>query len=53
MAESKEFRHWLRIQAGHSVVSDSEIQKEVDAMLAPENIRVEVRRNGVWVEEKN
>lgn len=51
MAESPEFQRWLRIQAGHSAVTEAQLQREVQAMLAPEHIKVEVRKNGRWVEE--
>ena len=46
MAESSEFRQWVRIQSGR-IKSDEEYLKET---MKPENLKTEVRGPGGWVE---
>lgn len=48
MAESKEFKNWLKIQAARLVGFDPEA--EVEKALAPKNLKIEVKdENGNWV----
>lgn len=45
MADSAEFRAWIRIKSSKVVPVDA----LVDRQMAPENILVEVRENGRWI----
>lgn len=47
MAESKEFRAWVRTQTGR----DEAIRAEVERMLWPVHIKTEVYEDGKWVEK--
>lgn len=47
MVETKEFQTWLRVKAGLAAV---EADEWLERMMRPENIRVEVKENGKWVE---
>lgn len=46
MAESKEFKMWVRVQAG----LDLTIEAKVEEMMVDSNIKAEVFRDGKWVE---
>jgi hypothetical protein len=46
MAESDEFKRWVRIQAG----LDLTIEAKVEQMMEPSNLKAEVFRDGKWVE---
>lgn len=46
MSESKKFRLWVSIKTGQIAALESEIERSM-----PANVKVEVRRNGKWVEE--
>ena len=45
MAESVEFRAWVRRQAGEDVLMVTSVERE----LWPDRTQVEVRRDGEWV----
>jgi peptide chain release factor 1 len=47
MAESEEFKAWVRVQTGR----DSLLEAEVDRMMWPVHLRTEVQQDGHWVEE--
>lgn len=51
MAESPAFRAWLRTETAKRQGRPS-VEEQVDAAMAPENLRVEVRGpEGTWVEQ--
>jgi len=50
MAESKKFKDWLNIEVAKVLGAELEIQRKVEQELS-KNIRVEVRKDGKWVEE--
>lgn len=55
MAQSPKFRLWLNRTLGQEAVKEAERQREVDASLSPDKIKVEVRvrgsRGSRWIEE--
>lgn len=51
MVDSKEFQDWLRIEAARAMGQITDINDHVDKELS-KNIRVEVKREGRWVEER-
>ncbi len=54
MLETPKFKSWHRIaiaQACGEIDSMKEIvNKKVDGMMKPENLRVEIREGGKWIE---
>ena len=50
MAESKLFKVWVKLEAARLSGAKS-IDELVEEALEPHNIKVEVRKNGVWVDE--
>lgn len=49
MAESKEFQLWARRQASGLLSIEAEVEKQ----MRPSNLRVEVRQEGKWIEDKD
>lgn len=47
MAESSKFQTWLKVQTGQLALVESRVERE----MTPENIRVEVKQEGRWVED--
>lgn len=50
MAETKDFQHWARLTAA-KMQGQKSIGELVDEAMAPENIKVELRKDGVWIDE--
>ncbi len=46
MADSKEFKLWLKIRLGR----EDHVKAEVERSLWPANIKTEIRQDGEWVE---
>lgn len=46
MAESKEFKLWVYLRSARNAAVESEVERS----LSPQHIRIEVKRNGKWVE---
>jgi protein subunit release factor B len=44
------FKLWINRKA-HEVVQGKTIEQEVEEMMAPENIKVEIKENGKWTQE--
>lgn len=51
MTETKEFQHWLRMEV-MKLSTGLTIDEIVDEQMTEENLKVEVRKDGVWQEEK-
>lgn len=51
MAESKQFRAWVRRCAAELITGKS-IEDRVEEAMEPQNLKVEVREEGKWVESK-
>jgi len=51
MIQSEKFRKWHRLECARRLGRLAEIEREVERMMRPENLRVEVRVNGRWVDE--
>ena len=50
LAESRKFRLWAQLTASRLLTGKS-VEDLVEESMAPENIKVEVKQNGVWVAE--
>jgi protein subunit release factor B len=51
MAESRIFQVWAKMKAQEIMGIQAEIERRVDEMMSPNNLKVEVFTNGNWVEE--
>jgi protein subunit release factor B len=49
LTESERFNVWIKTEAA-KIMNLSDIQVLVDRMLAPENLKIEVRSNGQWID---
>lgn len=49
MAETKEFKRWIRIQSGLSLTIEAEVEKQ----MQPHNLKIEMRDNNQWVDYKD
>lgn len=52
MVDTPTFRAWHRKHAATLIYSDALIKREVEAMMRPKHIKVEVREGGRWVEHR-
>ena len=51
MVQSKQFQEWIKIEAARAMGQLSDINDRVGRELT-RNVKVEVKDNGRWVEEK-
>ena len=52
MAESKEFKTWVKIETSRKLGIEAEIQRDVENSMRPSNLIVEVKdQKGKWVKE--
>ena len=52
MAETKEFKNWVRIESSKVLGIEAEIEREVEREMLSQNIKVEVKdKNGRWKKE--
>lgn len=49
MANSKEFRVWLKVATGREALIEESVRKS----MAPENIKTEIKDSGRWTEVDN
>ena len=49
LTASSKFRIWVNRRA-HEIITGETIEQEVDRMMQPENLKIEVRENGKWTE---
>ena len=51
MSESDRFKRWTRTETARILGVQERIEREVDAMLAPSNLKIEVKdESGRWVD---
>jgi len=50
MAESKEFKLWLRRTLARKDELERELNASVERQVDPANVKIEIRRGGKWVE---
>ena len=50
MAESKEFKIWHKIEVARCLGRTAEIEKEVERSIKEENLKIEMSKEGKWVE---
>lgn len=50
MAETKEFKNWIRVQASKAMGQRS-VEEVVEDMMTPSNLRVEYRTENGWEKE--
>ena len=51
LAESKKFKKWLHIDISRTNHNIETIEREVEKQLDPQNIKVEILKDGRWGEE--
>jgi protein subunit release factor B len=51
LTASSKFRIWVNRRA-HEIITGETIEQEVDRMMQPENLKIEVRENGKWTEKE-
>ncbi len=51
LTKSVEFVSWLKMKS-NEIIKKRTISEEVDMITQPEHIKVEVKQNGRWVDEK-
>lgn len=49
LVEKPEFKQWLRLEIARRSGAMKDIEKEVDELMQPKNIKCEVKENGKWV----
>jgi len=49
LVESDAFKKWFRIRTSREISSVDTIQKQVDDMMKPENLKIEHKENEKWV----
>ena len=47
---STKFRTWLRLEVAKRIGKGIDIDQEVDRLMAPENLKLEIRRDGQWID---
>lgn len=52
MAETKKFKDWHKIEVAKVTGKIKEINDSVDLLMDESLIKVEINKNGVWIEEK-
>ena len=53
MAETKTFKNWHKIETARRMGQLKSIEENVNEMLLSNNLKIEIKENGKWVEEKN
>ena len=51
MAESSKFKLWIKMESLRKIGVLMDIEKNVDKMMRPENLVVEVQEDGRWVKQ--
>lgn len=51
MTEHPKFKAWVRIQGALDYELEANLNKSIDEMMRPENLKIEVKRDGKWVVE--
>lgn len=52
MSEHPKFKTWLRIQAGLTATVLDDIEKRVEKSMSEDNLKIEVKKEGKWVDEE-
>ncbi len=50
LVQSEKFQQWLKLKSYHIINNMDDINAQVEKMMNPENIKVEVFENGQWEE---
>jgi protein subunit release factor A len=50
MAKTKEFNNWVRVEAARASGVLRDIEENVEKAMRPNNIKIEVKKEGRWVE---
>jgi len=51
LSKTPKFKVWHTIKAAE-LLSGKTIEQEVEEAMKPENLKIEIKENGVWVEDK-
>lgn len=51
--KSPEFEKWRKIKVASILGQDAIVEQEVRNSMRPSNLRVEIKKDGKWVEEKH
>lgn len=52
MAEDERFKKWCRLEAQRRLGIINQIEQKVEEALQPQNLKVEIQREGRWVEAR-
>lgn len=50
MAETKEFKHWQKMETARRMGTLANVEDYVDTELRSKRVRVEIKKDGKWVE---
>lgn len=50
MVETKEFKNWHKIEIAKRMGNYIDIDKVVDESLQPHNLKIEIKKDGKWIE---
>lgn len=50
MAEHPKFKAWVRIKAATDVGFEAGLNRRIDELMRPENLKIEVKQDGKWTE---
>lgn len=55
MANTKEFKNWHKLEVARRIGTEVEIEEAINSAMQPQNLRVEGKKDGLWVpiEESN
>lgn len=51
MAKTSKFQRWIKVRSAQRVGMEEEIKVNVSRMMAPENLKIEVKHKGKWMGE--
>lgn len=49
LVESKEFKSWHKLEVAKRLGTLADIEQQVDDEMKPENLKIEVMENGLWL----
>lgn len=53
MVETKKFKAWHKMEVARKTGMLQQVEETVDKGMSPNNIKVELKENGKWVNDKN
>ena len=53
LVENKKFQIWLRVEASARLEGHRDLEHKIEAMVKPPHIKIEVFKDGDWIEEND